>query len=86
MFTEQTAVNAEADAPDDWAKADENGDTSDDRGGGVTDKAPDDEGMEEEDEEEVRPRRISEGPGSNKRKDHLNIVFIGHVGMYSTMI
>ena len=72
----------EDDAPDDWAeKADENGSTPSDDGGGGT---PNSEEMDTDDQQVVvkeKPKKTVVKPPTPKvRKDHLNIVFIGHVG------
>jgi len=71
----------EDDAPDDWAeKADENGSTPSDDGGGGT---PNSEEMDTDDQQVVvkeKPKKTVVKPPTPKvRKDHLNIVFIGHV-------
>lgn len=92
---DQTAVNEvqmDADTPpDEWdVKGEESGSQQDDGGGGAastpSDDVPDavmEEDEEEEEEDEHKGLDDKDDTKSNaarqKRKDHLNIVFIGHV-------
>lgn len=66
-------------AADSWeAEADESPLTPDRDG--------DDEGCEEEDEAEEMPKIIKKKPprveDTRSKKEHINVVFIGHVGQY----
>jgi peptide chain release factor subunit 3 len=77
---------AEENTPDDWAdNSPENGSSADDAGGGEDEM--DEEDYDEEDDENTdeavakpKPKRKPRLPStSSVKKDHVNIVFIGHV-------
>ena len=78
-FSENGTEKMEEEAPDDWADKDDGSgsQTPEDSGGGA-----EEQDMESEEEEKpakpAKQRQLSE---SGKKKSHLNIVFIGHVGM-----
>lgn len=72
---------------DDWAKADENGSSGsgDDGGGGSPNGATDgeeEEGMEISATEAPKPKKKPVDTKKVEKKNHFNIVFIGHVGLY----
>uniref|UniRef100_A0A7N6AL60 Tr-type G domain-containing protein n=1 Tax=Anabas testudineus TaxID=64144 RepID=A0A7N6AL60_ANATE len=49
-------------------------------GGGQEDVTPEDEEMMEEEEEEIPMPKVAPAPPDAPKKEHVNVVFIGHVG------
>ena len=67
------------------ASWEEKEDEEEERAGGDGENIEDIE--DEEDLEVEVPKKKAKPPGQPKvRKEHLNVVFIGHVGMYSSLL